>query len=123
MGELTSNGKRFVALIQNMGFAVVLPTIIILPLVICYNFDFSNWHSFWIGLLGGTMWLFLTVIACGVYYLIFPNIGMIAHDSGYITDEELQVVVNRRIPKSIYVGQKRNDEVDVDVLVDEYLQR
>jgi hypothetical protein len=111
MDELTENGKHFATLCYHLALCWVgLPLglmIAILLSILLHTFEFQNLPVYLQGIAGMITVCLIVIVPVVAQFLMFPNIGMIIHDRGYLTDEELQVVLKRRIPKSIFLDPNK----------------
>jgi hypothetical protein len=109
--ELTENGKHFVALYTHLvlywiGVPLALLTAILFSIIL-HTFEFQNLPAYLQSIVGIITLCLIVIIPVVAQFLMLPNIGMIIHDRGYLTDEELQVMLKRRIPKSIFLDPNK----------------
>ena len=107
MDELTENGRKFVRFdvfsLILVGFIVILS---MLPIMFLLFSAFDTWSEPFrtIGII-----MYFTLLLPSPFvmdFIIFPGKGRIAHAGGYITDDELQIILKRRVPYSIFLDPK-----------------
>ena len=110
MEELTENGRKWVRIDSNY---MLLPIFILIPLMLFIMVlifsafgDADTWSEPFrtIAIIIPLPLLLLAVLVMD--FIIFPGKGRIAHAAGYITDNELRVILQRRVPYSIFCDPK-----------------
>jgi hypothetical protein len=108
-GELTENGRKFLRLESNYLLCIVSGFVVlcmILGVVCGIIFDLGNFSPLF-KFIGGGLGIGLIAFAFLVTnYMLHPIIGRYAYDEGYITEDELQMFLKRRIPFSIFLNSK-----------------
>ena len=108
---LTKQGKYFTN-IEALGMIfcsfISLPTTCVITgfFIICFNIS-KNFH----GLVGGIMIVISALFTWYLTYLVFPTIAKFAFsDNDRISEEEMSILLNRRIPKSFVLNTPVSDQ-------------
>jgi len=103
---LTKNGQRFSSLETKIGYLEMLFCVVVLMAVsgIFTIFVAPSVPPIFHGFIGAALIIFCMLLFLITNYLFFPIVGKIAFNRGYIDESELQIILNGRVPKSIFLS-------------------
>ena len=106
LDDLTDNGRRFVRLEANIAILLGFLTTVVIAICLPCVFDVKGLRlTPAVGIIAGLFVLPACILVfLGGNFLLLPCVGKASYELGYINEEELQVILKYRIPKSIFVN-------------------